>query len=172
MAQVFAGFFKGIAAVSEVLLWAAVGFVLAFVLARVLKQRPSSPFRRRGVGSGSEEGVRLFDLDVSPDSLPPDIPAAAGALLERGDLRGALSLLYRGMLARFVRDKRPDIGPGATEKECLALVRRERSTAESDYFGRLTKEWMRLAYAHRAPEAGTVRALCLQWREVDHDAGG
>lgn len=168
LADVVSGFMQGASAVGEALLWVAAGCLLAFVAAwAIRRRRPARP----GRGEPDDRlGVHLFNLDLSPESLPDDVPGAAAALSDRGDLRGALSLLYRGMLARFVREGRPDIPPGATEGECLALVESERQAPESRYFGSLTAQWMRLAYAHRSPKPETVRRLCRQWIETIDDA--
>lgn len=172
LVDVAAGFYKGVAAVGEVLLWIAVGLALAWVAARALTGRRPMTAPRPGSRRSPPADTRLVDLDLAPESLPADIPSAAAALLERGDPRGALSLLYRGMLSRFVHRARLSISDSATEGECLALVERERPSAEVGYFGRLTREWIRLAYAHRLPDGENVRVLCSQWREVNDDTVG
>lgn len=172
LVDVIDGFVDGFAAVSEVLLWLAVGVAVAWVIYWAVSNRRALSAPRRRRGGARRSGARLFDLDVSPESLPEDIPGAAAALLDRGDLRGALSLLYRGMLSRFVHDKQLPIADSATEGECLALVRRERPRPEKEYFAGLTREWIAMAYAHRLPDAETVRLLCRGWREVNNDAVG
>lgn len=170
--DVLQGFMKGVAAVSEVLLWLAVGVALAWITSwAVANGRRITAPRRRRVGEPRPAG-RLFDLDVSPASLPADVAGTAAALLDRGDPRAALSLLYRGMLSRFVHEQELPIADSATEGECLALVSRERPPLEHDYFTSLTREWIRMAYAHRVPAGETVRSLCHQWHEVNHDAVG
>lgn len=170
--DVVQGFVKGVAAVSEVLLWLVVGVALAWLISWAVANRRSLAAPRRRQGGARGPAARLFNLDVSPDSLPADIGSAAAALLERGDARAALSLLYRGMLSRFVHRQQLPITDSATEGECLELVGRERPPAENDYFATLTREWIRMAYAHRTPDGETVRSLCRQWREVNHDAVG
>jgi hypothetical protein len=170
--KLLAGFFKGVAAVGEVLLWIALGVGLAFAIAWAIRHRQALAGRAKGTARDSGNEFRLFNLAVSPESLPPDVAAAAAELVEQGRLREALSLLYRGMLARFIHENRPSIPGSATEGECLSLVKRERTDRESKYFDKLTREWIRLAYAHRTPDRATVRSLCLQWREANHDAGG
>lgn len=172
LVDVLQGFFKGFAALSEVVLWVAVGVALAWVIGWVVANRgpAARPGRRRDRERGA--GARLLDLDVSPESLPADIPGAARELLDGGDLRGALSLLYRGMLSRLVHDEHLRIDESATEGECLTLVSRARPAAERLYFTNLTRQWTAMAYAHRPPDGDTVRSLCSQWREVNDGAVG
>lgn len=170
LVDVLQGFFKGFAALSEVVLWVAVGVALVWVIGWAVANRGrAAPPRRR---HDRRAGARLLELDVSPESLPADIPGAARELLDGGDLRGALSLLYRGMLSRFVHDNHLRIDESATEGECLKLVSRTRPAAEKIYFADLTREWMAMAYAHRPPDGETVRILCNQWREVNDGAVG
>jgi len=172
LAEVIAGFARGIAAVSEVLLWLAVGVAIAWVAWWAISNRRGVTLPARHRRPGHTPAVRVLGLDVSPESLPRDIPAAAAALLEDGDARGALSLLYRGMLARFVYKQQLPIDDSATEGECLALVSRSAPPGMSGYFASLTGEWIRMAYAHRPPGHDTVRALCRRWPEIDDDAVG
>lgn len=140
--DVVQGFFKGFAAISEVLLWAAVGMALAWIVGWAVANRRVMVDPSNQSGRERRPAVRLFDLDVSPESLPVDIAGAAGDLLDRRDLRGALSLLYRGMLSRFVHDKHLRIADSDTEGECLELVSRVRPAGENEYFAELTREWI------------------------------
>lgn len=165
--DVLQGFFKGFAALSEVVLWVAVGVALAWIIGWAIAHRGQATRSGRQHDGRRGSGPRLLDLDVSPESLPSDIPGAARELLDGGDLRGALSLLYRGMLSRFVHDKHVRIDESATEGECLELVSRARPAAENTYFADLTRQWMAMAYAHRPPDDDTVRVLCSRWGEVN-----
>jgi hypothetical protein len=66
----------------------------------------------------------VFGLDIRPESLPDDIPAAAWAAWESGDPTAALALLYRGALACLVHRDNLEIAPSWTESDCLAAVRK------------------------------------------------
>jgi hypothetical protein len=165
--DILSGSFKGFALFGEVVLWLAAGLGLAALgwwLARNRSWLGAGPGRNERT---AQVPVTLFGLDVCAASLPADIVASARALLEQGDLRGALSLLYRGALARFIAQGHPKIPASATEGECLARVRKVRSRAESDYFDLLTRAWVRLAYGHLLPSREQLQSLCDNWRVAD-----
>ena len=100
------------------------------------------------------------ELDIRPESLPRDIAAAARALARRGDVRAALSLLYRGALSRLVHEHTVPIRAASTEGECLRLAARVLPDAGSAYFARLVAAWQTEVYAGRSAEATTVDTLC------------
>ncbi len=99
-------------------------------------------------------GVRL-----DSDELTGDIVQAAREALQAGDLIGALSLLYRGSLLRLIKRRHVAFNSGATEYDCLRLVKRHFSATTFEYFSALTREWLRLVYAKRNPRAEKVSEL-------------
>ncbi|MBS1784960.1 MAG: hypothetical protein JST24_05995 [Acidobacteria bacterium] len=110
----------------------------------------------------------LFGLDIRPGSLPKDIPGTALALWREGERRAALSLLYRGALARLVHERGLEVSPGATEGDCLRAASPVLDTEGVGYFRGLTFAWQALAYAHADSADG--EALCEGWRR--HFGGG
>ncbi len=100
------------------------------------------------------------ELDIRPESLPTDIAAAARALCQRGKVRAALSLLYRGALSRLVHDHRVPIRAASTEGECVRLASAVLTAGGSAYFDRLVVAWQTEVYAGRSADAGEVAALC------------
>ncbi len=169
--KVIGGFFKGFAQIGEVLLWAAAGLILAGLAWWLLRNRGWLPGLAGRPKETPQAAVTLFGLDVRPESLPQDIVATARALLEQGDHRGALSLLYRGILARFIQQGYPRIPASATENECLAKVVASRSAAEADYFRALTTAWIGLAYGHLLPGREQLESLCNKWEVADESGG-
>jgi hypothetical protein len=105
----------------------------------------------------------LFGLDIQPQSLPDDIPAAAWQLWQTGESRAALSLLYRGALAHWVTHGTARPGSDATEGDCLRLFSASASPAAAAYFSALTQAWQQVAYAGRPPAADSVQRLCENW---------
>ena len=103
------------------------------------------------------------DLDIRPESLPDDIAAAARALLQRGESRAALSLLYRGALSRLVHDHGIAIGAASTEGECLQLAQRALPADAGAYFEQLVRAWQTEVYAGRSAGAAALDALCAQF---------
>jgi hypothetical protein len=110
-----------------------------------------------------------FPGERRPGGLPRDLPGAARRLLDQGDPRGALALLYRGALAHLA-DLPPADGPrsphlplsaAATEAECLARAGGLPEPAFR-YFAELTAAWQETAYGGREAPART-RDLCAAW---------
>lgn len=165
--DVLEGFSKGFAKLAEILLWITLGVGLLILFWWLNNNRHW--FKPKTVTQDRPEAPvsKLFDLDVHPESLPEDIAAHAYSLIATGDFRGALSLLYRGMLSRFIQQGRPNIANSATEKECMRLVDRTRSEQESAYFRELTYDWIRLAYGHIEPNEQRMLDLIHRWRVVD-----
>ena len=103
------------------------------------------------------------DLDIRPESLPDDIASAGRALLQRGEPRAALSLLYRGALSKLVHDHGVAIRAASTEGECLGLAQRVLAPEGGAYFERLVRAWQSEVYAGRSAEAASIEALCTQF---------
>ena len=138
----------------------------------VLIFRVSLGWLRRPAAPPGETGAlpeAVFGLDIRPESLPPDVAAAAWAAWEQGDPAGALGLLYRGALACLVHRDGLEVAASWTEGDCLAVVRRRATQASAEYFARLTRAWQSTAYAHRPPSREEAKALCDGWRQ--HYAG-
>lgn len=140
--------------------------------------------------------THVAGLDIRPESLPDDVTAHALAALDQGDLREALSLLYRATLSTLLGRIDADIAPGATESECLRALQAalhntspqmpraissitDSSTTEEATFSHtadsnagviflqtLTPLWISTAWAHRPPERDSIRELALQWRQL------
>jgi hypothetical protein len=145
-----------------ILVCAAIGAV-AWLLYRYRDKWPSLK-REPKVRAATEVG----GLDIRPDSLPEDVPAAARALWAQGQRRGALALLYRATLSRLVSQDGLQVHSGATEGDCLQLVR-QASHAERLNPDRLriavdgTNLWLSGAYADRWPAGPAFEDYCADW---------
>jgi len=114
----------------------------------------------------------LFGLDVTPQSLPADVPGEVMTRWRNGSQREALSLLYRASLSRLIDRYELEFRSSHTEAECVALVRARGIDSLSDYFWRLTDVWRRLAYGHQVPAGETVQGLCSGWcKELSDEPG-
>jgi hypothetical protein len=115
---------------------------------------------------GHADGDRLItpthvhDLDIRPESLPPDIGAAARQLWDRGQHRAALALLYRGLLSRLVHVHHVAIRDSTTEGDCLVLTRAQLSADRHQFSARLVRVWQRAVYGGSDPEDAQVYDLC------------
>ena len=154
---------------AEILLWMLALVALGFIGYWAVKSSgriavPQSPTKKA-------LPTELLGMDLRPESLPADVPAAARALLGSGDRIGALSLLYRGALARLVHGYELDLEDGATENDCIRAVRA--AQGPSHWFEGLTRAWQSEAYAHRPQPVQTIEALIDEWTySVDELSAG
>lgn len=142
----FAGW---LAELARYLMWALVAAALAYALwwlARNFRPQRGPPLERY------QPPASLFGMELAPETLPPDVPAAALELMEAGKIREALALLYRGSLSRLVHQRGVQLRSSHTELEVLAL-------APSDYLRDLVGAWRACAYADRLPPAQTLERL-------------
>ena len=153
------------AGLGELLLWIVVILLLAYLLHWYLKNRSGL------VGSPAKGRTRLATpttvagLDLRPESMPDDPSVEALGMIERGDLREGLSLLYRATLSRLVHHYDLPIKAGDTEGQCLHRSRSLQIPALFDYFNELTAVWQKLAYAHQQPQKDQLRGLCHAWSD-------
>lgn len=172
-ADIFAGLAKVLRSPLEhleVILWA---LVIALVLVLIYRYRKNI---RNFIRSHREPDIQpakpdvLFGLDVTRDSLPEDVPAEVRALWQQGEHRGAVSLLYRALLAGLIHDYNFIFSDSYTEGECVRVVKTRGDRSLSDYTVSLTQVWQRLAYGHRVPASEEIEGLCLGWYKVfPHD---
>jgi len=109
----------------------------------------------------------VMGMEVSPESLPGDVPATAWRWWREGRRHEALALLYRGAIARLIHDGRVEIAESDTEGDCLRRVSATGERSQADYFHGLTGAWIRLAYARQWPADEEVDALCRRWPFVE-----
>jgi hypothetical protein len=102
-------------------------------------------------------------LDIRPESLPADVGGAARAMGRRGEMRAALSLLYRGALSRLVHTHGVPIRAASTESDCLALAAARLAPASQDFLARLVAGWQAVAYAQRELAADAFDQLCTDF---------
>lgn len=153
-----AGFFDWLARSARVLVWCT-----ALVLAGMLVVYIVRLFATH-VSATREEPVvaptHVRDLDIRPETLPPDVGAAARTSWDRGEHRAALALLYRGLLSRLVHVHRLSIRDSSTEGDCLTLVAAHLTAARRDYSSLLITTWQRFVYGREDVGSATVYALC------------
>jgi hypothetical protein len=105
----------------------------------------------------------MFGLDLRPETLPDDVPAAARALLANGNMRAALALLYRAALSYLIHERDFDIQAGDTEGDCARRVRKAGPAPLANYFDKLMEAWGLIAYAGRKPAQEEVTRLIDTW---------
>lgn len=158
-----ADLFAWLAQVSQLLVWVllAAGVALLAVLLLRMFKGPVLTGRRHPFAAPTH----VLDLDIRPESLPPDIGAAARVLWDRGEQRAALALLYRGMLSRLVHVHAVPIRDSSTEGDCLRLLERgaDADAARVEYSARLIRAWQRAIYGGITLETPLVHELCAQF---------
>jgi hypothetical protein len=150
--------FLWIGQASQMLVWLLLaglaGMLLLFIfrLVRNTRLAPKS--------SSFIAPTHVQDLDIRPESLPPDIGAAARALWDSGEHRAALALLYRGLLSRLAHVHEVAIRDSSTEGDCLALAARKLDPVRVAYVTQLVRTWQRFTYGGIEIDAALVHELC------------
>jgi hypothetical protein len=142
------------------LMWTAIAILVAIAFYVLRKFIPEPRAREAG---DYVPPANLFGLNVSPESLPEDIGAAASVLVREGRLREALSLLYRGALSVLIHRHRVIVRAGDTEGDCERAAQAGLPREASGYFSRLLAIWRQAAYAGSETESQTVDELCRDW---------
>ena len=104
--------------------------------------------------------THVRNLDIRPESLPPNIGAAAKKMWERGDHRAALSLLYRGLLSRLTHVHRVPILDSSKEGDCLMLLHGRVPPQTGEFATALVDAWRGFVYGGTAAPTPAVHALC------------
>jgi hypothetical protein len=153
--------FSWIAQGSGFLVWillAGLAALLVIFIVRIVMQGRMPERNRRFVAP-----THVQDLDIRPESLPPDIGAAARELWDRGEQRAALALLYRGMLSRLAHVHEVPIRDSSTEGDCLALAARTLDAARVAYATQLVRTWQRAIYGGLTIDTAQVWELCAKF---------
>jgi hypothetical protein len=145
------------------------GIVLGLLVWLIWKNRHA--FMISGGGGGvapeSQSARVVMGMQVSPESLPDDVPAAAWHLWNLGRRQEALGLLYRGAISRVIEIGRVEIQESDTEGDCVRRVAEKGPEAHPDYFRGITGAWTRMAYAGLSPEDAEIESLCRSWPFAD-----
>ena len=137
--------------------------LLAIVAWRAWRRQPCA-----AQAAGGPPPTHVRGLDIRPDELPADVPAAARALWQAGEQRPALVLLYRSLLSRLAHGFRVPIRDSSTEGDCLTLSRGRLPEAAHAYAGEFIRTWLAAMYAGQWPEADRFEALCAgHWQLQD-----
>ena len=105
----------------------------------------------------------VMGMEVTPESLPRDVPAAAWAVWQQGDQAGAVGLLYRGSLAWLMEQGRVPIRGSDTEGDCLRHAGTLPDAGRRHYFTDLTQTWLAAAYGKSPPGPDLMKGLCERW---------
>lgn len=154
-----AGLFRWFAESARVLMWCAVAALAGLLVVFLIRLLRTMHLQHHDAPVAAPTHVQ--DLDIRPETLPPDIGAAARVLWDRGEHRAALALLYRGLLSRLAHVHRVPIRDSTTEGDCLALTGASHLSApRRQYASQLVRVWQRAVYGREDIQAATVHGLC------------
>ena len=166
----FKGFFEPIARIISFVIEFGLWFLIAFLLFLLYKYR--NLWMHLFQGTSTQEKVKykapevMFGMDIRPESLPEDIVAEARTLWENGKQREALSLLYRGALARLINNEKIKLENSYTEGDVLRHCSKQLTASKQSYLKALTSQWTLIAYAHRSPSKEDMLKLFEQWHST------
>lgn len=109
----------------------------------------------------------VLGMEVTKESLPEDILAAARLAWESGDKKLALSYLYRGAIAWMVNTAELPILESDTEHDCIKHAKVIEPVEVVQYFVYLTNLWVNLTYGKIPPDEDCIDKLCQQWPFTD-----
>lgn len=148
--------------IGEILFWVIVTGLVVWLIVYLVNNRHL--FISRGASKPPVKAPKvLMGMNITRESLPDDIVAAARAAWAAGDFKEALSLLYRGSLSWLVTRRQVPISDSDTEEDCLVQVLKDGEKAEADYFRQLTGAWVQVAYAVLPVSDTEMSTLCDQW---------
>ncbi len=157
--------FSGLEWLGTVVVVCAAGLLLGGIVWLVWANRHALVLRGRGGGEArlAPAARVVMGMEVSPETLPEDVPAAVWELWRSGRRHEALGLLYRGAISRVIEVGRVGIQESDTEGDCVRRVEQAGEVAHPGYFRGLTGVWTALAYAGRSPADAEVEELCRRW---------
>ncbi|MCW1246266.1 DUF4129 domain-containing protein [Pseudomonas sp. SAICEU22] len=157
--------FETVAALIQVLLWAALVGALALLAWRYRERLNALVNRRSAKGPVMERPTpaRMFGLDIREESLPDDVATSAEQLWSSAP-REALGLLYRALLSRLHHGFSVPLKPSDTEGQVLQRVEQLQHEQLMAFSKDLTLHWQNIAYGHRTPPAHLQQELCDGWR--------
>jgi len=157
--------FETVAALIQVLLWAALVGALAWLAWRYRERLNALVNRRPAKGQVMERPTpaRMFGLDIREESLPDDVATSAEQLWSSAP-REALGLLYRALLSRLHHGFGVPLKPSDTEGQVLQRVEQLQHEQLMAFSKDLTLHWQNIAYGHRTPPAHLQQELCDGWR--------
>jgi len=154
----FAAFMKG-------LLWIAAAMFVVLLLYTLLQFTPPN---RKTPNALSRVGRDVEDAKSHPltQNLPSDIAAAAEQLLQRGERRQALSILFRGALRAVMDEYDLKVSRGATESDCKLSVSTVANKNQTQTFSKLLGVWQKEAYANKPQQEQIISSLIEDWKKA------
>lgn len=150
---------------ATILVWLAFAVFLILVIAAAARFARTRERKLIGVKTKPRPVTHAFGLDLRAESLPSDPAAQARVLWQAGQLREALSLLYRCALADLVRSDGLQLVASDTEFDAAQRVAQLEDEDKAAFFLRLTETWLYSAWGARLPAAEGGAGLVSEWTQ-------
>jgi len=153
------------AAFMKLVLWGAIGFFVVLLIYTLLqfkapKRKTGKPLSRLGQDGEDAKSHPLTQ------NLPDDIVSAAEHLLQHGERRQALSVLFRGALRAVMDEYDLKVSRGATESDCKTSVSSVADENQTQTFSNLLKVWQKEAYANQPQQEQLISSLIADWKQA------
>lgn len=142
------------------LIWGIIIFVIIFLIWYYSKLLPIN--KKRKLTTSVPE--QLFGLAITPDSLPSDILKEFEKYWLQGNVRQAISLLYRALLSHLVNFYHLPLSSSNTEREVIKLTYQLPHTSIISFTEQLTNQWLQLAYGHQSISLQQKQQLIDGWK--------
>lgn len=153
--------FKGV-------LWIGVVAFVGWITWYALRWSSAKKWERPGVRE-TPLATEYFERDQVSLLSPRVSVAEARRLVDSGDSRGALALLYRASVA-YIEAQGVQVAPGATEEHVFVSFQVTAPVGMIEYFGYFLEMWQGLAYAERDPGRKETLELCDAWAHWFHES--
>lgn len=153
---------QGFANLIQWLLWVMAAILVVVIVLAIHKFLPEN-VRATLLPRTRMEKETSFVAHPLTTNLPDNIPDAARKALKSGNKREALSLLYRGAIRALINEHQLPVPKGATEAECLNLVKTSADDTQKTAFQSLVIHWQQTAYAKVDHADHTVVSLIKGW---------
>ncbi|HVF35633.1 MAG TPA: DUF4129 domain-containing protein [Candidatus Saccharimonadia bacterium] len=147
------------ALLAEYGLWLLVAIALLLLAWR--RESWLSPVRR--MLARAPAPVPTFDAIPGPEPTVDDPVARVRELMDAGQPRAALALLYRSTVVRLAERLGSPLPPGATERDCIVRARGLGDGIAVQNLTRLVAAWRAAAYGGRLPPRDELDALLADW---------
>ncbi len=151
--------------------WLALGVFLSFVAIVLWRYRHKIGKWIRGVVIPMASSTILEKTTINAENHVSTKPVWAGvdqealSLLQQGQQREALALLYRGALSKLYEHLDTVLPPGCSEYECLLFANQHLSMEDREYFRQLIQSWLAVAYGGAELDVAMIAALCHSWQQ-------
>lgn len=155
--------FSWLSGLSQFFTWSLILIAAGLLAWLIYANRHGFVWRRRPRTEEEPSTTRVvMGMDVSPETLPADIPTAAWQHWLAGDAHAAVRILYAGSLSWMIHPGGLPIRESDTEGDCLNHSARLQ-LEQRQYFKFLTTVWTRIAYGKRTPPSDEIEQCVQTW---------